>query len=364
MKIQITLLLFILNLSVHLTAQKQIGSVASNAFQNMVDKNYTAAVQNFGYLIKAPHYTQLEQVNKKGKTARTKALAVFHYNYATALAFSGKYEEGLASLTAMEKSSKKPAFFSFLKDIYRDRFFDNSASYKNFEEAYKAFDDFPNIAYDVAPALAARGLYEKAAAIYTKALKKDKSGINYYNIGLINKKMGQETAAKKFFEKGLAAFPTKKNPDNCSYQSIHILLLYELGQSEAAKKLASEILQNNPDDFCAIENLAKLKFLTKDYEQAIADYQELVTNNPYYENGFLSIIQSYKALGQTERALTMLNDLIEIYPNYAMALTERATILGQKGMADEAKTDINKAIKLMPNHSMIQKVNNDLITKQ
>lgn len=363
MKIQITLVLLLLSFTVHLKAQKGIGSVASNAFQNMTDKNYTAAIQNFGYLIKSPQYTQLEKVKKKDKISRSKALAVFTYNYATALAYSGKYEEGLASLAAIEKSSTHPAFFSFLKKVYKDRFFDNTVNFENFEAAYKAFDDFPNIAYDVAPVLTARGFYEKAASIYEKALKKDKSGINYYNIGIVYKKMGQEKEANKFFEKGLAAFPTQKSPDNCSYQSIHILLLFELGQPTEAKELATEILQENPNDFCAQENLAKLQFLVKDYDNTIATNQKLVSENPFLENGFLNIIQSYKALGQTERALTMLNDLLEVYPNYAMALVERATILSQNAKDDEAKVDINKALKLMPNHPMIQKINSDLQAK-
>lgn len=363
MKIQIALLLFILSLTNTVTAQKQIGQIAANAFQNMADKNYPAAAKNFGVLINAPQYTQLDKVNKKGKIARLKALAVFHYNHATALGFTGKYEEGLTSLTTVEKSTIKPEYFNFLKGIYKDRFFDNTVDYKNFEETYKAFNDFPNIAYDVAPALAARGLYKKAETIYAKALKKDKSSINYYNIGLVTQKMGQEKEAKKFFEKGLAAFPTKKSPDNCSYQSIQILLLFELGQPEEAKKIATEILKENPDDFCAQENLVKLTFLTKDYEQAIAEYQKLVTDNPYYEDGFLNIIKSYQQLGQTDRALTMLNDLLEIYPNYAMALVERATILAQKEKYTEAKVDINKALKLMPNHRLIQQINSDLQAK-
>jgi len=361
MKIKITLLLlFIGSLSIDLIAQNKIGKVASNAFQNMIDQNYSAAIQNFGYLIKSPYYTQLEKVKKKERLVRTKALAVFHYNYATALASSGKYDEGLTSLTTIEKSSEYPALFSFLKDIYRDRFFDNSVDYDNFEEAYKAFADFPNIAYEVAPILVERGLYEKAMPIYNKGFKKDKSGINYYNIGKIHKKMGKESDAQKSFKKGLAAFPTKVSPDNCSYQSIHILLLYELGQPAEAKKIAIEILESNPNDFCAKENLAKLKFLTKDYEAAIADYQKLVTENPLFENGFLRISQSYRGLGQTDRALTMLNDLLDLYPNYALALAERASILNQKGMIDEAKVAINKATKLMPNQSAIQKIKNDL----
>ncbi len=363
MKIQITLLLFILSFPINLNAQTKIGTVASNAFQNMIDKNYPAAIQNFGYLIQSPHYTQLEKVNKKGRTTRIKALAIFHYNYASALASSGKYEEGLASLTNMEKSSEKPEFFSFLKDVYRDRFFDNSVDYKNFDEGFKAFDDFPNIAYDVAPVLTARGLYEKAANIYTKALKKDKSSSNYYYMGMIHKSMGKEKEAKKLFKKGLAAFPTKKSPDNCSYQSIHILLLYEMGQPAEAKKIATEVLANNPLDFCAKENLAKLKFLTKDYEGAVIDYQALVEENPLFENGFLRIVQSYKELGQVERALTMLNDLLELYPNYAMVLTERASILSQKGMTEEAKVAINKANQLMPNHPLIQEMNTTIQSK-
>ncbi len=363
MKIQITLLFFFIGLSFNLSGQKKLGNVAAAAFQNMTDKNYVAAVQNFGFLIKVPQYSQLDGVKKKEKNTRLKALAVFHYNYATALAFSGKYEEGLTSLVAMEKSSEKREYFSFLKGIYQDRFFDNSVDYKNFEETYKAFADFPNIAYDVAPILTARGLYQKAEAIYTKGLKKNKSGANYYNIGLINKKVDKTKEAKKFFEKGLAAFPTQKSPDNCSYQSIQILLLYELGQPAEAKKLATEILQENPADFCAQENLAKLIFLTKDYKQAITEYQKLVKENPYYDNGLLRIIQSYKELGQTERALTMLNDLLETYPNYALALAERAAILSQGTKYAEAKMDINKALQLMPNHPLIQKINGDLQSK-
>ena len=362
MKIQITLLLFNFLVAGSLTAQNQASKIAAAAFQNIEDKNYNAAAQNFGALIKTPSFNNLTGSGKKNKT-RIKTAAIFHYNYARALAFQGKYEEGLADLTAAEKATSQPQFFSFLKGIYKDHFFDNAVDYTNFSENYKVFSDFPNIAYDVAHLLTTRGLYEEALTIYNKALKKDKSGTNYYNTGLVNKLMGNQKEAKKLFEKGLAAFPTKKSPDNCSYQSIQILLWYELGHAEKAKELATEILENNSADFCAQNNFAQLKFLTKEYEQAIESYQALVAENPYYKNGFLNIIKSYKELGQTERALTMLTDLLVIYPNYAIALAERATILNEQKKYEKAKMDINKAIKLMPNLPMNQKLNKDLKSK-
>ena len=59
----------------------------------------------------------------------------------------------------------------------------------------------------------------------------------------------------------------------------------------------------------------------------------------------------------------MLNDLLDIYPNYAMALVERGKILNQKEMTTEAKADIDKAITLMPNNSMFQQTKNTLATK-
>lgn len=356
MKLKLIYLLFAFP-SMTLFGQRAIGKIAAAAFQNLEDKNYSAATQNFEMLIKSPQYTSgLDKVGKKEKANRIKTAAVFHYNYAKSLAFSGKYELGLLDLTNMEKSSSKKEYYRFLTSIYKDQCFDNAVDYRNFDNDYKSFSDFPNIAYDVAPVLAARGLYEKAANIYSKALKKDKSGINYYNIGMLNKKMGNVKEAKKLFEKGLSAFPTKKSPENCSYQSIHILLLYELGQPENAKKLATEILESNPDDFCAAENLAQLLFLTKEYEAAIDAYQKLVTNNPYFKNGFLNITKSYKALGQVDRALTMINDLLDIYPNYAMALAERSTILKDQGEPEAAQSDMEKAKKLMPYHPYLQKM--------
>lgn len=362
MKIQITLLLLMIGLVGSLSAQSNASKIAAAAFQNIADKNYNAAAQNFGNLIKTPPYNNLKGSGKKDKT-RIKTAAIFHYNYATALAFQGKYEEGLADLTAAEKATSQPQFFSFLKSIYKDQFFDNAVDYNNFSDNYKAFSDFPNIAYDVAPLLIARGLYAEALSIYSKALKKDKSGANYYHAGLVNKLMGNQKEAKKLFEKGLAAFPTQKSPDNCSYQSIQILLLYELGQAEKGKELATEILANNAADYCAQNNFAQLQFLTETYELAIENYQALVTENPYYQNGFISIVKSYKALGQTDRALTMLNDLLEIYPNYAMALAERAAILSQQSNYDAAKVDIDKALQLMPNHPTIQELHQDIISK-
>jgi len=362
MKVQITLLLSIFLVIGSLTAQNKTGKIAAAAFQSIAEKNYTAAAQNFGFLIKTPPFDNLTGSGKKDKT-RIKTAAIFHYNYATALAFQGKYEEGLADLTTAEKATSQPQFFNFLKGVYKDHFFDNSVDYTNFSDNYKTFSDFPNIAYDVAPILMERGLFKEALAIYNKALKKDKSGTNYYHAGLVNKLMGNQKEAKKLFEKGLAAFPTKKSPDNCSYQSIQILLLYELDQAEKAKELATEILANNAADYCAQNNFAQLKFLTKAYEPAIETYQTLVSENPYYKNGFISIIKSYKALSQTERALTMLNDLLEIYPNYAMALTERAAILKEKGKMEDAKADINKAILLMPNQEAIQQLKNNMATK-
>lgn len=336
--------------SLPLMGQQQLANVANAAFENLEGQNYDLAAQNFGLLINASFYTDLSKVKKKEKVSRLKALATFQYSRAVALANLGKFADGLKDLEQAKAKSERPDFYTFYIGLYKDDFFDNKIDFTSIQNAADNFEDFPIIVKQFTKSLVKRGYYEEAKSNYEKLLKKDKSAQNYYHLGRINQLLGKESAAQKYFEKGLAAFPTAASPKNCSYQAIHMLFLEKLGRADEALKLANEILAENPKDYCTQKNKALLFYRTQSYQSAIEAYQKLVEDNPFYENGLIHLIDSFDQIGETDRALTMLNDLLKIYPNYYDALCKRAMILHKKKEFDQAFADAKKASELMPNH--------------
>ncbi len=352
--------LLMVMIQLNLTAQDQYANVASAAFENLQGQNYDLAAQNFELLIKSPYYQKLDKIKSKEKKNRLRALATFQYCNAISLANLGKYDEGLKLLEEAQAKSDNPAFYTFYVGLYNDNYFNNDIDFEKVRATFEIFDDFPIIVQAYLKSLVNRGYFEEALGKYQKILKKDKAPIDYYHVGITSELKGDIKAAKKVYQKGLDAFPIQKNPDNCNYQALHILFLEKLGKADEALKLAKEILENNPKDYCAKNNIALLYYRTGAYEAAVEAYQKLITDNPFYENGFIYLIKSYDQLGQTERALTMLDDLLKVYPNYYDALCARAEILIKNKALEKAKIDVEKARSLMPEHPLAKEINNKI----
>ncbi len=341
-------------MSINLIGQSQVAKVAAMASQHLADKNYTAALQSYDLLIEDQFFDFSKKTSGREKKDKLKVLATFEFRRAKSLAYLGQYHEGLKKLEAAEIAHPASSLFKFYKAMYKDSFFDNDIDIAAVKEWYKPFQGYANTFTLLAAAYERRGMYEDALAMYSKALKKDKSPDNYYKVAQFTELQGKEKDAKKLYKKGLAAFPTAPSPNNCTYEDIQILSRHKLGDSEKALALGKRLLEDNPKNFRAQKYMAELLFLTKNYEESIANFEKIILDNPFSEQAFIFKVRSLHLSGQTDKALTTLSNLIEEFPNYFAAYAERAAILKSQDKTEEAAADMEKAKALIPNHPLVQ----------
>ncbi len=355
MNIKLHLFFAFLFLSVLANGQTQIAEVAAMASKHLADKNYTAALQSYNLLLKDDFFNLTKKLSGKEKKDKRKVIATFEFRRANALAYLGKYQEGLKGLEAAELAHPESTLFRFYKAMYKDNFFDNDIDIDAVKKWYKPFQGYANTASLLALAYERRGMYEDALDMYNKALKKDKSPENYYKVAEFTQLLGKEKDAKKLYKKGLAAFPTAPSPENYTFEDIQILHQYKLGETEKGLAIGKRLTEENPMNLRAQKYLAELLFYAKKYEASIAAFETILADNPFSEKAFIFMAKGLHESGQTDKALETLDKLIEEFPNYFAAYTERAAIYKSQGNMKHAEADMEKAKAVIPYHPMFNK---------
>jgi tetratricopeptide (TPR) repeat protein len=91
--------------------------------------------------------------------------------------------------------------------------------------------------------------------------------------------------------------------------------------------------------------LANLYEQVGDYYAAIAIYDGIRPGNVFYRRGLIRRALNYEALGDVEKALELLDKIIEEYPNEQSALITKGDILREQGKYEEAAAAYSRAIE-------------------
>ncbi len=65
--------------------------------------------------------------------------------------------------------------------------------------------------------------------------------------------------------------------------------------------------------------VANFYFRTKKYQAALGRYQEAVTTDPYYADGYLGLGKTYEKLGLKQKALTAYQKYLDLLPSEKQA---------------------------------------------
>lgn len=65
--------------------------------------------------------------------------------------------------------------------------------------------------------------------------------------------------------------------------------------------------------------IADFYFRTKKYQAALGRYQEAVTTDPYYANGYLGLGKTYEKLGLKQKALIAYQKYLDLLPSQKQA---------------------------------------------
>lgn len=219
----------------------------------------------------------------------------------------------------------------------------------SYKKAIKYKPDFIDAMNDLAHLYLAKQKYQESEELYTKVNKLDPSNVNsYFYMGMIAKETGDTFKAVKLFEKALTY-------DDKHFNSIMQLgNLYAIKQDKQALVFFDRAIKIN--EFSDEAYYAKGLFLQKEgkFKDATALYETVARMNPghilcRYNLGFINGM-----FGNYEKAISYLDQVVELSPEYADAYTLRGAMKEKIKNSTGAYNDYKLALQLDPNQKLAE----------
>ena len=121
-----------------------------------------------------------------------------------------------------------------------------------------------------------------------------------------------------------------------------------LGNDDKAYTDLCNVLDMNASHVEALYYRAFIYTSRREYAAARADYQRLLTIDPFHENALLGVALLDQREGRLQAAEQQLSQLTNRYPDNATYWQARANVLIEQGLYDLALIDLDTAIALQP----------------
>lgn len=112
----------------------------------------------------------------------------------------------------------------------------------------------------------------------------------------------------------------------------------------------SRILELYPNHLGATYFRGYVNYKLRRYGFARADYENVLRFEPTHIGALMGLVRTNYADGQKQKAIDMINFLVESHPDSANVYIFRAEIEDEMGMIDFAIDDLNHAIELQERH--------------
>ena len=174
--------------------------------------------------------------------------------------------------------------------------------------------------------------FEKALEPLLTAQEKSPNNIGIYNsLGTCYTALGKTDEALSTYEKSLDLNP--RNP--MTYFNLGSVYQIKQNHEKACEYLKKAIELDEDESFIAALAMSETKL--KRYEDALAHYKQLVLMCPGKENYKYNLITCYEALGDTQTAIKMLENLVYINPKFTLPAQKLANLYIQTNQLTKAK---------------------------
>ena len=121
-------------------------------------------------------------------------------------------------------------------------------------------------------------------------------------------------------------------------------VLERADRRDDARKALAEAVRLAPDDPDHPDELARMEFLDRDVKAAIDRWERVLTSHPRADRARLRLSQAYRAMGQFDKALLLLENLTEVHPKDATLLGHLGEVLLMSQRKREAVPVLQRAL--------------------
>lgn len=125
-------------------------------------------------------------------------------------------------------------------------------------------------------------------------------------------------------------------------------ILFKMNQGKEAAEDVSAVLAVAPEEETALLLHGRLQEADEAFEAAEADYLRIIELNPFNEQAVLALGNLYIALKKPAEAIALLDEAIEMSPDFAQAYHERGRAKLLNGDKDGATEDMKRVLEINP----------------
>ena len=118
--------------------------------------------------------------------------------------------------------------------------------------------------------------------------------------------------------------------------------------NENALTIAKDILVLDQSESTSYQIVGKIHSLLNNHKQAIDNFIRAIELNPKCNHNYISISQSFSAIGENEKGISYLEKGINIIGNDPLIFYNLGIIYQNNQNWDQAEVNFHKAIKLKP----------------
>ena len=212
--------------------------------------------------------------------------------------------------------------------------------------------DFPNssLLFNISGACyKANNNLEKAVESFKRAISiKPDFAEALYNLGVIQKELGQIKSSINSYEKAIDIKPAY--PD--AHNNLGNIFL-KTRQLDTAIDHFEWAVAFKPDFYEAYNNLGLVRLEQNQINKAIKNFKKAIAINSQYSEAYINLGQSLKDLGQMNDAVKCYKELITVNPSFAKGYLSIGVAYKAQGLIDKAINNLEKALSIDPSFGVI-----------